>query len=82
MSKLCELKAKNPTLKFYSVNDKEFARYGCVLKGDYSSLVDAALALPMPEVGSKYEPTVPSFCPAVTEAPAVIPSAISFERFL
>ena len=61
MSKLCELQAKNPTLKFYSVNDKEFARYGCVLKGDYASLTEAARALPMPEEGSKYEPTVPSF---------------------
>lgn len=61
MSKLDILREKNPSLKFYSVNDKEFARYGCVLKQDYSSLAEAALKLEMPKEGSKYEPSVESF---------------------
>ena len=61
MNKLEALRAKNPTLKFYSVNDKEFARYGTVLTGDYSSIIEEAKKLPMPEEGSKYEPTVASF---------------------
>lgn len=55
------LRAKNPALKFYSVNDKEFARYGCVLKQDYSSIEEAARKLPMPAEGSKYEASVESF---------------------
>ena len=61
MTRLEELRAKNPGLPFYSVNDKEFARYGCVLKQDYSSLVDAAEKLPYPESGSRYMPSVDSF---------------------
>ena len=61
MNKLEILRAKNPTLKFYSVNDKEFARYGTVLTEDYSSIIEEAKKLPMPEEGSKYEPTVASF---------------------
>ena len=55
------LRAKNPALKFYSVNDKEFARYGCVLKQDYSTIAEAAGKLEMPAGGSKYEPSVESF---------------------
>ena len=61
MNKLEILRAKNPTLRFYSVNDKEFARYGCVLTEDYSSIIEEAKKLPMPKEGSKYEPTVASF---------------------
>lgn len=61
MNKLEILREKNPTLKFYSVNDKEFARYGCVLKQDYSTIIEAAKKLPMPAEGSKYEPSVESF---------------------
>lgn len=61
MTKLDILREKNPTLEFYSVNDKEFARYGCVLKDDYSSLIKAASELEMPTEGSKYVPSVPSF---------------------
>ena len=61
MNKLEILRAKNPTLKFYSVNDKEFARYGTVLTEDYSSIIEEAKKLPMPKEGSKYEPTVASF---------------------
>ncbi len=63
---LCELKAKNPSLEFHSVNDKEFARYGCVIKHDFSELIAAAKALDFPEEGSKYEPSVESF-EALTE---------------
>ena len=61
MSKLTELREKNPSLRFYSVNDKEFARYGCVLKQDYSTIAEAAGKLEMPAEGSKYEPSVESF---------------------
>lgn len=61
MNKLEELRKKNPGLRFYSVNDPEFARYGCVLKQDYSSIADAARKLEFPAEGSKYMPSVESF---------------------
>lgn len=61
MSRLDELKKLNPGLEFHCVCEKEFARYGCVLKQDYSALIEEAKKLPYPETGSKYEPTVPSF---------------------
>ncbi|MCI8387602.1 MAG: DUF4867 family protein [Clostridiales bacterium] len=61
MNKLEELKAKNPELDFYSVNDESFARYGCVLTQDYSSLIEAAKQLEYPAEGSKYMPSVESF---------------------
>ena len=61
MNKLEELRKKNPGLRFYSVNDPEFARYGCVLKQDYSTIADAARKLEFPAEGSKYMPSVESF---------------------
>jgi len=61
MSKLDELKAKNPGLAFYSVNDPEFARYGCVIHHDFTALMEAAKALPFPTEGSQYMPSVDSF---------------------
>lgn len=61
MNKLEELRKKNPGLRFYSVNDPEFARYGCVLRQDYSSIADAARKLEFPAEGSKYMPSVESF---------------------
>ena len=61
MNKLEDLRKKNPGLRFYSVNDPEFARYGCVLKQDYSSIADAARKLEFPAEGSKYMPSVESF---------------------
>ena len=61
MSKLEELRIKNPGLRFYSINDPEFARYGCVLKQDYSTIADAARKLEFPAEGSKYMPSVESF---------------------
>ena len=61
MNKLEDLRKKNPGLRFYSVNDPEFARYGCVLKQDYSTIADAARKLEFPAEGSKYMPSVESF---------------------
>ncbi|MGN1127995.1 MAG: DUF4867 family protein [Candidatus Flemingiibacterium sp.] len=61
MNKLEELRKKNPGLRFYSVNDPEFARYGCVLRQDYSTIADAARKLEFPAEGSKYMPSVESF---------------------
>lgn len=61
MTKFETLKKKNPKLDFYSVNDREFARYGCVLKQDYSSIEEAARKLEFPPEGSKYLPSVESF---------------------
>ncbi len=66
MTKLDELKAKNPSLAFYSVNDPEFARYGCVIRHDFTALMEAAKALPFPTEGSQYMPSVESF-EALTE---------------
>ncbi len=52
------LKQKNPKLDFYSVNDKEFLRYGCVFDKDYSSLISDASSIPYPEKGAAYEASI------------------------
>ena len=69
------LKAKNPDLSFYSVNDPEFKGYGRVLKMDLSDLGAAVAALPMPEKGqSAYEPSIPSLeaCPSAKDVCRVL----------
>ena len=38
MSRLEELRIKNPGIRFYSVKDKEFARYGCIVEHDFSGI--------------------------------------------
>ncbi|MBQ8510381.1 MAG: DUF4867 family protein [Clostridia bacterium] len=71
MSKLTELKQKNPNLDFYCVCDMAFARYGCIVKQDFSALIEEAKKLPYPAEGSKYEASVPSF-EALTDLRAVV----------
>ena len=40
MSRLEELRIKNPGIRFYSVKDKEFARYGCIVEHDFSGIAE------------------------------------------
>ena len=54
MSRLEELRIKNPGIRFYSVKDKEFARYGCIVEHDFSGIAEMAKKLPLPAEGSKY----------------------------
>ena len=47
-------------MHIYSVNDPEFKPYGKVLPGyDTTELVDAMLAVPLPEQGTSYRPGIP-----------------------
>lgn len=61
MSKLEELRKKNPSIRLYSVKDKEFARYGCLVKLDLSEMAELAKRLPLPAEGSKYEASIGAF---------------------
>ncbi len=55
------LKNLNPALRFYSIHDPAFRRYGRVLTGlPTSELVRAASALEMPAEGSKYKAEIPA----------------------
>ena len=55
------LKEKN-NLPVYSVFDKEFSLYGRVLTGfDITDIMEAGERIPMPESGSRYEPSTPVF---------------------
>jgi len=48
-------------MKIYSVRDPEFAPYGKVLEGyDTACLVKAMNAIPLPESGTAYEPSIPA----------------------
>ena len=50
-------------MKIYSVYDPEFKPYGKVLDGygyDIACLVNAMNAIPLPEAGTAYEPSIPS----------------------
>ena len=48
-------------MKIYSVYDAEFRPYGSVLEGyDTAELVNAMAAIPMPESGTAYQPSIPS----------------------
>ena len=54
------LKRLNPALRFYSIHDPAFRRYGRVLTGPPTAeLIRAASALEMPAEGSKYEAEIP-----------------------
>lgn len=68
------LRQKNPGIPFYSVNDPIFKKYGKVLTIDLSDLADAVAALPMPESGSAYSPSIDSLeaCPSAKEVTRVI----------
>ena len=48
-------------MKFYSVNDKEFQKYGKVLDIDTTEIIKVAQAIEYPESGSKYVPSEPQF---------------------
>ena len=52
------LKELNPEIEIFSVNDKEFAKYGRVLDIDTKECVDTCLSLDFPKDGSAYEPSV------------------------
>lgn len=57
-----KLKRLNPDIKFYSVNDVEFAPFGRVIKNlDTFEIIAAAEKIPNPESGSSYLPAVPEF---------------------
>ncbi len=68
------LKQKNPGLPFYSVHDPVFKKYGKVLDIDLSDLGAAVAALPMPEKGSAYEPSIDSLesCASAAEVSRVL----------
>lgn len=48
-------------MKFYSVNDKEFQKYGKVLDIDTSEIIKVAEAIEYPENGSKYVASIEDF---------------------
>ena len=53
---LKSLKEKNPTLKIYSVNDKEFEKYGKVLTNfDTDEIIEECEKIEMPTEGSIYQ---------------------------
>lgn len=68
------LRQKNPGLPFYSVHDPIFKKYGKVLHMDLSDLGEAVAALPMPEQGSAYEPSIDSLesCGSAAEVSRVL----------
>lgn len=52
---LVELKKKNPSIKLYSIHDKEFLEYGRVVEGmNTKAILEVAKQIPNPEVGSAY----------------------------
>lgn len=61
MSRLEELRIKNPGIRFYSVKDREFARYGCIVEHDFSGIAEMAKKLPFLVEGSKYEASIGAF---------------------
>lgn len=48
-------------MKFYSVNDKEFQKYGKVLDIDTTEIIKVAQAIEYPESGSKYVASIEEF---------------------
>ena len=46
-------------LKFYSVNDPEFVKYGRVIDLDTSEIIAVAEKIPYPEQGTFYKPDIP-----------------------
>ncbi len=52
------LKKLNPLIKFFSIRDKEFEKYGRIIDFDSREFVTACEELDFPENGSAYEPTV------------------------
>ena len=55
-----QLREKNPGLPLYSVNDREFRRYGCVFDFKERAALSKALAeTPIPESGNQYVASEP-----------------------
>lgn len=55
------IKELNTNIPIYSVNDKEFLSYGRILNGyDVSEMLQECEKIKMPEVGSKYELSIPA----------------------
>ena len=69
-----QLKKKNPNLRFYSVRDAEFKKYGRVLDIDTREMVEEASKIARPESGSAYSLSV--------EALENLPSAPAFRELL
>jgi len=64
------LKEKNPTLALYSVDSREFASFGRVIRHlDVQPILEAAKTVPLPKEGSSYAPSQPLFeaLPLATE---------------
>ena len=68
------LRAKNPGLPVYSVNDPEFKFYGRKVDMDFSDFTAALEALPMPKAGSAYSPSIESLenCPSAAAVSRVL----------
>ena len=59
---LDQLKQKNPALRWYSVHDAQFAKYGRIIEGiDTREIEAAAKNIAMPETGSRYVTSEPTF---------------------
>lgn len=69
-----QLKKKNPNLRFYSVRDAEFKKYGRVLDIDTREMVEEASKIARPESGSAYSLSV--------ETLENLPSAPAFRELL
>ncbi len=56
------LQKSNPNIKIYTTDSPEFKNYGEVIEGfDASEIIKAAKQIKMPEAGSAYEPSTPTF---------------------
>lgn len=53
-----KLREINPELKFYSIRDDEFKKYGKVLEIETSEIIKACENIPYPENGAGYIPSV------------------------
>ena len=57
-----QLREKNPTLRLHAVDDPAFAAFGRVIDGmDVSPLLAAAHAISLPQDGSQYTASEPTF---------------------
>jgi len=54
-----KLRKLNPNIKFYSINDEEFKKYGVVIDADATEFIKACEELGLPDSGTMYTPTVP-----------------------
>jgi len=54
------LRKLNPDIEIYSIKDKQFEKYGNILKINTQEIVDACHKLTLPESGSEYIVSVDS----------------------